>query len=148
VIKPVTRRLYLPFPDELWARIEHADSLTVYLLHPAPRPRAGGPTFHGYPVLGRVEVDDSAIAGVVERLRKGLYGRSSPKRCWIPHHGVRASAGRQSVDLVLCFMCEVMQHFTGPRSKNFVWGQVGKAPKALLNRVLRKAGVLHGSAPK
>jgi hypothetical protein len=147
VKQTTTRRLYPPFPDELWARIEHADRLTVYMLHPEPRPCAGRPAFHGYPVLGRVEVDESSIARVVGVLRKGLYGRSSPKRCWIPHHGVRASDGPKSVDLVMCFMCEVMQHFAGPRAKKFVWGQVGKAPKPVLNRLLRKAGVLHGPAP-
>jgi hypothetical protein len=145
--KSASKRLYAPFPEELWELIENADYLTLYLLYPEfSAAYEGKQTFHGYPVLRQVELDEEeSLTKVVEVLRKGIYGKSNPKRCWVPHHGIRTVAGSKSVDLVMCFVCEVMQYFVSPRSKKFVWGQVGKLPKKVLNGILRKTGIPPGT---
>lgn len=137
-----TSRLYPPFPDKLWSVVENASRLTLYMVLPEPRARWGDQTFHGYPVLGRVEVEEASFSKVIESLRRGIFGKSVPLRCWDPHHAIRARCGTRTVDIVMCFVCDVMQHFPTQHARKPVWGQVGQAPKRVLNRLLKKAGLV------
>ena len=139
--KQDTRRLYPAFPGDLWSLVEAADKMTLYSLDDSPTRSRTAKTFHGYPVLGRVVIDEAEFPKVIESLRRGIYGKSRPMRCWEPHHGIRVHSGKKIVDILLCFICEVMQHFSSARSRRHVWGQVGLAPRGILNRLLKKARV-------
>src|SRR5262249_23060866 len=109
-MKSACHRFYPPLPDDLWQVIANADSLIVFSLLPDEHGKpAGAEMFHGYPVLGKVEIAVGPDrAKVLEALHRGIYGESSVKRCWDPHHGARAVGRDRSVDLVLCFTCECM----------------------------------------
>jgi hypothetical protein len=98
--------------------------------------------FHGYSVLGEVEVKSSdSYAQLIEALHRGIYGDSMVKRCWEPHHGIRTKCGVRSLDLVICFTCECMHVFADPESDEFEWADIGKAPELVMNRLLLAAGV-------
>jgi hypothetical protein len=136
-------RTYPPFADEHWRLLTYADYLVVFSLLPEQRGRPEQVTqFHGYPVLGKVEVrTPEAFGQVIESLRRGIYGDSIVKRCWDPHHGVRAVSGDRCFDLVICFQCECMHVFSDPASDEYKWADIGTAPAPVLNRLLRAAGV-------
>jgi hypothetical protein len=60
--------------------------------------------FRGWPVLGKSEVKGAdarktglAVAGAIKP--------GNGPRCFEPRHGIRATAGGKTVDLVICFHC-------------------------------------------
>lgn len=137
------RCTYPPFSEDHWRALAYADSLLLFSLLPEKRgSQESVMQFHGYPVLGEVEVRDPETFGtVIESLRCGIYGDSIVKRCWEPHHGLRAIGGGLCLDLVMCFRCECMQVFTDPAAHEFTWADIGKAPEPVLNRLLSAACV-------
>ncbi len=134
-------RLYPPFPEDLWSFVESADRMTLCSLRSWGEEDWKGPTFRGYPLLGETDVDGAELAKVIESLHRGIYGKSSPARCFMPHHGIRVQSGKKSIDLLICFLCDVMMHYSSLRSTRAVSGQISKAPKRILNLLLKKAGV-------
>lgn len=137
------RSPYPPFADDLWQVVVNADRLAVLSLvwdmrQQAPETKS----FHDYPVIGEVEVKDAEIrAEVIETLHRGTYGESMAKRCFMPHHGIRAVCKGRGLDLVICFICECMQVFADPKSDKHEWADIGTAPEQCLNRILAAAGV-------
>jgi hypothetical protein len=134
---------YPPFPDDCWRMLAYADSLLVLSLLPEQQAGPEQPKqFHGYPVLGEIEVRSSELYGqLMEALRRGIYGDSMVKRCWDPHHGLRAVCGVRCLDLVICFRCECMQVFADSGSDEYTWADIGKAPEQVMNRLLSVPGV-------
>jgi hypothetical protein len=145
-----SHKLHPPFPDSLWQLMANADALTLFSLLPDPHSKSSGADrFHGYPVLGKVEVGASPRrAEILEVLHRGIFGDSIVKRCWDPHHGIRAVSGEQALDLVICFICECMQVFADCGSDKYEWADIGTAPESVLDGVLSAAGVRLAKRPK
>jgi hypothetical protein len=95
------------------AFLENADQVEAFRLNPkkAKQPeQKGGAFFHSYKVLRHVQVkkvdDRKAIAKAL-----GAALHWNPLRqalCFNPRHGVRASHGGRSLDLVICLECSII----------------------------------------
>ncbi len=124
--------------------LDRPAELTLYSIDGRDRdldqPPSAGETFHGYPVLGKVEVaDPAAREEIAAALRAGMADRGvHMAACFWPRHGVRAGSGGRAVDYVICFECnQLVVHDGGAR-----WARTtGRAPQAVLNRRLTAAGV-------
>lgn len=68
---------------------------------PDEKPRV---VFQGFKVLGKTEVKD-AVAWKAVLAVAGKINPGSGPRCFWPRHGIRATAGGKTVDLLICFEC-------------------------------------------
>src|SRR5262249_35638882 len=93
-------------PDKVWAILNEADQLELLSLDP-DQEKDSKDKFHGWNVLGKTEIKDKkAREGVVSAVSKGVKESDGTRaNCFEPRHGVRASKGKQTVDLVICFEC-------------------------------------------
>jgi hypothetical protein len=120
------------------------DKLALYSIdgrdfEPGRGPKAAE-EFHGYPVLGKVEVTDPADRSeVAAALRDGL-ARSDGEMaaCFWPRHAIRVVEHGRATDYVICFECHQLAVYEGgTRSVR----PVTRDPQTTLNRVLVAAGV-------
>jgi len=102
-------------------------------------PLPPGESFHGYPVLGKVEVTDPVgRREVATALRAGLSEREMARACFWPRHGVRVTEGGRTADYLICFECCQLEVYDGGSKK--VW-TTGRSPQGALNRYLTAAGL-------
>lgn len=126
-----------------------ADRITLYSLDPyANRPikwRAEEPTeaFHGYSVVGKVELDAPARQRAVAALRRGL-NRGHAAACFDPRHGLRAVSNGRTTDYVICFECGQCSIYRDRAMDGSTL--VSDEPEPVLDAVLKEAGV--ALAPK
>src|SRR5262245_2261848 len=90
-------------PAALKEALDKAEKVVLYSLEPSDK--AGKKDFHGWTVLGKVELKDKdtrakTIKAVTESLAVG-----SGAMCFRPRHGLRLERKGKSVDLVICFEC-------------------------------------------
>jgi hypothetical protein len=89
-------------------------SLDPAILTKKQRRSLKGKLFHGYRVLGSVDVPkgsqrDQLVQALHEALANAGYGLAY---CFDPRHAIRASVGAQTVDLLVCFECsKILVHF-------------------------------------
>lgn len=142
-------RLGEPIPTgpapELRAIIEHADRATLYSIWPHPGHRSTPPPtsegeFHGFPVLGKVELrEETTRSRVLQALLISVDDNfAGDSLCFEPRHALRLSRGTDEVDLVICYYCGYMIITKGKESERVC---LSSSSKAALNRVLREAGI-------
>jgi hypothetical protein len=135
---------------DILQRFVDADRLILYSIEgntfpfPPEKPNAGE-TFHGCPVLGKVDISDPAkrkaiIAAVEADIRNIPSGAAA---CFWPHHAVRAKNGDKSVDLLICFHCSNFQVYS--EDIRTAGGPMTTASQSLLNQYLAEAGVSIGT---
>ncbi len=62
--------------------------------------------FHKYPILGKTEIQDQKKrTELLSALYKGIEGAAGYAPCFYPRHGISATLGSDTVDLVICFEC-------------------------------------------
>jgi hypothetical protein len=137
-----------PVPEAADRALAKADGVELYSLDPDPRQTKDGGGFHGWKVLGKMEVKEAAA-------RKELLGalrRSAdenevgPAMCFNPRHGLRLTAGGKTVDLVICFECFQVQVYEGTdKAKGFL---ITADPQPAFDRALTAAGVPLAGKPK
>lgn len=73
-------------------------------------------TFHGWPILGSAHVTSAqTVKSIVQSLIRGVeQHRDEGPACFLPRHGVRAALrDGGTIDLVICFKCQLMEvHFS------------------------------------
>jgi len=97
--------------------------------------------FHHFKVLGRAMVTDAATRNRLYRsLQSGArWNLPFPAMCFNPRHGIRATSGVSTVDLVICFECSQVQVWHGDSHvTTFI---VGQSPEPLFDQVLCDAGL-------
>jgi hypothetical protein len=115
--------------------IRFADSIEVLSLHPVEQPKASD-TFHGFPILGSVQVaDDSTKSRLAAELVDGLLEHVTAANCFIPRHGVRAGRQGAELELVICFECNHARVY--PEG----WTTISDRPRAIIVQLLQAAGV-------
>jgi hypothetical protein len=79
-------------------------------------PPAG--SFHRWTVLGSIVISDAPTRKQLNAaLKFGTEkGRVFPAGCFNPRHGIRASLGGKTFDLVICFECSGIMIFDGDQS--------------------------------
>ena len=97
--------------DKARAILANPDLIELYsldpnlLLEPEEKPKE---RFHGWEVLGKTVIKGAetrkAVLAAAGTIKPG-YG----VRCFEPRHGIRATAGGKTVDLVICFHCDQVQ---------------------------------------
>jgi len=128
------------------AVLDAPDAVVVYSIDgndydpPEKRPKTAE-EFHGYPVLGKVEIADSAARlELVGALKEAIIDGGGAK-CFWPRHGVRVARGGQWVDYVICFFCDNVDIYTSSSGARYKEMHVKKPLKPVLNKVLTDAGV-------
>jgi hypothetical protein len=102
-------------------------------------------TFHRRPMLGQTEIKDPELK---RKLVAALYAAADEYRkpgvdwaipgCFNPRHGIKATAGTNWVELVICFQCVQVVEY---RNDGEDWTMLSKEPTALFNQTLAEAGV-------
>jgi hypothetical protein len=127
-------------PSETWAILDQADEWELYSLFPEHEEKSLPERFAGWPVLGKTTLRDAETR---KRLREALaqgtrrYHQWFPgPACFFPRHGIHASYGGKSVDLVICFEC-------GYVYQNDLKGEVHTTatPQPAFDAALTEAGV-------
>lgn len=118
------------------------DEVTLYSL---TTEWAGGSLeqFHGFAVLGKTEVKDAATRRkLFTAFANGIEDHDgSVAACFIPHHGLRVRTGKQTLDLVICFLCAQVRLYDSPTATKNENILISKSPRTAFNEVLRAAGV-------
>jgi hypothetical protein len=83
---------------------------------------------------------DDAARGAVGALVGGIRPGVGAK-CFEPRHGVRATAGDATVDLVVCFACAWVYVYLGPEDDAEMVMLTVPGDPAALEKVLTDAGV-------
>lgn len=121
------------------------ERLTLYSLDPCPADEAKGAnsqeSFHGYPVLGKLEVTDSTerrtlMAALIAAVEPGGKG----SKCFEPRHGIRVVENGRLVEYVICFKCSNYVEFTDGKKKGH-GGSIDSEPQPTFNKLLTDAGI-------
>jgi hypothetical protein len=126
------------------AGLEAPEELILYSVdgrdfEPGQAPKAEE-TFHGYPVLGKVEIKEADKRKEIMAALKDGMARSDGKmaKCFWPRHAVRAVEQGKTVDYVICFECYQLQvHLDGTAKTE----PTLREPQSVLNKHLKDAGV-------
>lgn len=100
------------------------------------------PRFHGFPILGKIVLKDSATRKhVLESLYQGVGEMTNDDdvaACFLPRHGIRTTRNGQSVDLVICFGCKQIHIYNaGKKTGTYV----SRSPQETFNQVLRASNI-------
>jgi hypothetical protein len=126
------------------AGLDTPEQLTLYSIdgryfEPGQEPKAQE-KFHGYPVLGKVEIaDGDKRKEIVAALKEGL-ARSDGTRaaCFWPRHAIRAVERGQTIDYVICFECYQLEaHAGGSKSMK----PITREPQPVFNKHLKETGI-------
>ena len=125
-----------------------ADGFTLYSIDAGREPGDGSsadgdaPKFHGWIVLGKVDIDDRAERSrLINALQEGIDNNNgSPAKCFNPRHALRIVDGDSTTDYLICFECYQIQVFKArnelaPTSVKLT----AKEPEKVFNDALRKA---------
>ena len=129
--------------------LTEAETFTIYALHPYPHQTedeewADRPRLDDYVILGEAEVDRAAALATMRAVYQGIRDSDGTvAACFNPRHGIRATLGDRTVDLVICYECLSMQaHRDGEHAQNL---RTTEAPGNTLTAIWREAGLtIHG----
>ena len=95
--------------------VQVPDQLILYSIDGNYDGEAGaerGDMFHGWPVLGKVEVNEAADRQLIMTAFEPDE-REDVKDCFWPRHGVRAIQDGKTTDYLICFECNWVHVFNG-----------------------------------
>ena len=133
------------------ANLEKAPEWELLALDPFKEKPDPKDTFRGWKVLGKTAIKDAdARKALLAALDKGIADHAEKRRkeremgllkeggCFQPRHGLRATAGGQTVEVLICFECAPVHFYLGARK-----GQVEtvESPQDAFDKVLKDAGV-------
>jgi len=96
---------------------EGADEMYLYAVA-GNRSLATNEGFCGYGIITqRVIETEEKRAAIRTALYSAIQAGEEVMRCFVPHHGIRATYAENSVDIIICFMCaHVWSYYQGERS--------------------------------
>jgi hypothetical protein len=120
-------------------------SLDPALLTEKQRRRLGSKLFHGYRVLGRVNIPKGRDRDeLLQALHESI--KDSPLEyayCFDPRHAIRTSLGTQVAELLICFECHRIEVYSPERSLT----SIRATAQPSLDAALKRAGVPLGKRP-
>lgn len=136
-------RPHQKFSPDVLSILKGCDRLTLYSLDPEKRANDTATdtiTFHKFANLGQTEiVGNKAKSELIAALQRGMDENSTQSMmCFNPRHGIRATRGDESVDILICFECLQMEVFTG---KSRFWYRTSGTPQTFLDSLLTDAKV-------
>lgn len=98
--------------------------------------------FHGFPVLGKVEITKQAerqefLAALKDAIERGEKSRMA--KCFIPRHGIRTVENGKTVEYVICFECSRFEEFVDGKLQRHEAIDAKSQPS--FDKPLRDAGV-------
>ena len=127
-------------PDAIATVLARADRFELFSLEPSDGPTHERGHFWGWRVLGSVVVTTAERDELVPALERGIAANGGwVAGCCIPRHGIRASCGESSVDLVVCFECSSVSLYKD--GKQFGSVLVTDSPQPVFDRVLTSVAV-------
>jgi len=126
--------------------VQSPDSLTLYSIDgrdffpgKGPKKPETDETFHGYPVLGKVQIKDPAKrASIMAALKKGIDNADGMAKCFWPRHGIRATKNGKTIEYVVCFECQQLTIHTNNGSNRKA---ITRDPQSVFNKHLTNAKV-------
>jgi hypothetical protein len=127
-------------PDDIQTILEKADKFELISLDPEHLKDKPADGFHGWKVLGRTTVKDADVRKtLLAAFEKGVEeNKGEVARCFDPRHGIRATYGDKTVELVICFECFQVKAFGDGDLKGFL---VTGSPQPAFDKVLTDAKV-------
>lgn len=123
------------------AGLEVPEQLTLYSVDglKLQQPKTDG-TFHGFPVLGKVEITDAAKRReIATALKNGLTQSDGEVfDCFWPRHAIRTVEKGRVIDYVICFQCLQLEAHDGD---SISVKPVTRKPQSVLNKHLQEAGI-------
>jgi hypothetical protein len=132
------------------AGIDAPERLTLYSLHPQeldPEEVAkAGETFHGWRVLGKVEIKEPEKRKELVDALKDAIARPPEfgAKCFIPRHGLQIVEQGKMVEYVVCFQCSRFEEFAGGVKQRD--GLLNRDVQPVFDKPLTDAGI--SLAPK
>ncbi len=112
-----------PFDADVTGILESPDTFEILALDPMPHELSPseGEIFHGYRVLGQIELSSAGERRqLLEAIYRGIHeSEGMAAACFNPRHGIHAVRAQDTVDLVICFECLSMQVY-GPSGRDSV----------------------------
>jgi hypothetical protein len=96
--------------------------------------------FHGYPVVGKVDIsslEDRRM--LMEAYHRGVAESvDRVKQCFWPRHGIRTVEDGKTADYVICFECLRVHVYVGDE---VTYPFISEGPRQIFNDYLSKAGI-------
>jgi hypothetical protein len=125
--------------DKARAILAKPDQVELFSLDPSVDPAGPDERFRGWKVLGKTVVKDAdarkAVLTVAGAIKPG-WG----VRCFDPRHGIRATAGGKTVEVVICFSCRWAWVYLD-KEKDEVQLTIDRDQQSALDKVLTDAKV-------
>jgi len=145
------RRYPTSLPTHVLSLINRAETIHVFSLDPYTRDNMedrslfnehenSATKFHGYTIYGSQKYTEESSK---KHFRQAIIDstpsiRIDPAACFWPRHGVRFTAGSETLDLVICFQCHSMNIYSPSGDDSHL---VTSGGKAVLNRMLKAEGI-------
>lgn len=124
--------------------LDAGETFVLFSLDPTPpqvRLEFGPPadeTFHEFEVLGKAEIQDVKIRSeLLTAIYDGIGAAGAPAACFNPRHGIRVTLGDETVDLVICFECRIIQIYSSLEEVVLT----NESPKQTFDRALKRANL-------
>lgn len=127
--------------------LENSEQFTLYSLRDGNENVSVAPApdkiFHRYEILGKMLVTDPKIkAQLIQSLYYGMEHRNGfAAACFNPRHGIRATKGKRTVDVVICFECSQIDFWESNQRQHTY---TSRTPQKVFDKVLKKGGVSLG----
>jgi len=126
---------------ELRNILEQAETFTLFSLNPERASKTEqAEEFKGYTRLGKTQIHKGAErTNLVAALYEGIANGNAIASCFNPRHGIRATQGSNTVELLVCFECGQVYTFSSQGTNQMF--ATSEKPAATFNASLTKAGV-------
>jgi hypothetical protein len=130
-------------PEKAAAILGGAEAIELYSLEPDEQAAKNwkGNTFRGWPVLGKTALKDAKQRQQVLDALDEAVGTGAMAKCFDPRHGIRATHGGKTVDLVLCFECGQVYVYFDPKKSEHTTLSLARGTQPELDSLLKAAGV-------
>src|SRR5438270_127934 len=111
----------LALPADTRKLLDKADTVELLSLDPTPLgdKEKVKQSFHGYKVLGKVDLKTDDKKKLLKAFYKGIDDSDgSVAGCFIPRHGIRAKVDGKTIEIVVCFQCHSMNVYIGGKRTN------------------------------
>lgn len=127
--------------NELKNTLEHAETFTLFSLNPEPDSRKKPkPEFKGYPQLGKTQIPaGNDRTNLISVLYDGIANGDAIAMCFNPRHGIRATQGSNTVELLICFECGQIYTFSN-RGSNQMFA-TSETPAAVFDAYLERSKI-------
>lgn len=130
--------------------VARAETWTLFTFEPTSDPtrHVGAERLHGFPIRGRVELDDDGTRRRLSRsLNRGFaenghwWTGTMTALCFRPRHGIRAVVDGRTVDVLICFECLKAYVYDDAKEGPPQIVYLSETPRPTFNAIFRDLGL-------